>query len=89
MRQTNGSIGSIFIQLIASLSRPARINLLPSIEVLLSIMCQKMSVRRTATVSFFLIALGIGFGSSHAQDAPLLETRAVWFATVLGDGNWP
>ncbi len=89
MRQTNGSIGSIFIQLIASLSRPARINLLPSIEVLLSIMCQKMSVRRTATVSFFLIALGIGFGSSHAQDAPLFETRAVWFATVLGDGNWP
>lgn len=23
------------------------------------------------------------------QAAPLLETRGVWFATVLGDGNWP
>ncbi|NND72746.1 MAG: family 10 glycosylhydrolase [Rhodothermales bacterium] len=27
--------------------------------------------------------------SVTGQDTPLFETRAVWFATVLGDGNWP
>lgn len=44
-------------------------------------------------VRFLLFVLGLGLvASAAAQDggeAPLFETRAVWFATVLRDGGWP
>ncbi|RMF60553.1 MAG: T9SS C-terminal target domain-containing protein [Bacteroidetes bacterium] len=39
---------------------------------------------------FLLLCLSALYAaSSHSQPAPLFETRAVWFATVLGDGGWP
>ena len=31
----------------------------------------------------------VGTLPCKGQDSPLLETRGVWFATVLKDGNWP
>lgn len=39
---------------------------------------------------FFLVLLMVLPGAVSAQpSAPLFETRAVWFATVLRDGGWP
>ncbi|NBC18959.1 MAG: family 10 glycosylhydrolase, partial [Bacteroidetes bacterium] len=41
--------------------------------------------------SLLLALLLLPFSVARAQspEAPLLETRAVWFATVLQDGGWP
>ena len=43
--------------------------------------------------SLLIVALAgislLSSGSVHARQAPLLETRGVWFATVLRDGGWP
>ena len=36
-----------------------------------------------------ICCLHAGQHEAHARQAPLVETRGVWFATVLGDGGWP
>ncbi len=40
-------------------------------------------------VSFFILFFIPFQSQGQASDSLLFETRAVWFATVLGDGNWP
>ena len=40
----------------------------------------------SATIVAVATAIGV---PALAQTAPLVETRGVWFATVLGDGGWP
>ena len=53
------------------------------------------SIRRIARAFVFgVVALGLFQHSvpnvaAQTNDAPFFETRAVWLATVLRDGNWP